>query len=131
MLELHFDPLGDAPDISAVIRSPKGTRKIQLILDAGSERTQLDRRTMQRLGYTEESTTRNVKARGVGGAEENGYMVRVPRIAFLGSVAENVEIAVFDMDYLGDKNMDGLLGWDFVRQFHLEMLGPEGILRVF
>ncbi len=58
-------------------------------------------------------------------------MVRVPRIAFLGSVAEDVEVAVFDMSYLGDKNIDGLLGWDFVRLFHLEMDGPSGLLKIF
>ena len=68
---------------------------------------------------------------GVGGAEEKGYMVCVPRLTFLGSFAENVELAIFDMDYLGNKNIDGLFGWDFVRLFHLEMDGPGGILKVF
>jgi len=99
MLEFHFDPNGDAPIVSGIISSPKGKRKIQLVFDTGAERTQLHRRTMQRLGYTEEIKTRNAKAVGVGGAEEKGYMVRVPRIAFLGSAAENVELAVFDMSY--------------------------------
>ena len=86
---------------------------------------------MQRLGYTEQVKTRDAKAVGVGGAEEKGYMVRAPRIAFLGSEAENVELAVFDMNYLGDRNIDGLLGWDFIRLLHLEMNGPAGVLKVF
>lgn len=131
MLEFHFDPFGDSPIVSAIISSPKGRRKVQLILDSGAERTQLHRRTMQRLGYTDQVKTRSAKARGVGGAEDDGYMVRVPQIAFLGSVVENVEVAVFDMDYLGDRQIDGLLGWDFIRLFHLEMNGPAGVLRVF
>jgi predicted aspartyl protease len=131
MLEFHFDPLADAPTISAIISSPKGKRKVQLIFDTGAERTQLRRRTMHRLGYSEEVKTRNAKAVGVGGAEEHGYMVRIPQLFFLGSFAENVELAVFDMDYLGNNNIDGLFGWDFVRLFHLEMDGPNGILKVF
>lgn len=131
MLEFHFDPQGDAPVISAIISSPKGRRKVQLILDTGAERTQLHRRTMSRLGYTETAKTRSAKAIGVGGSVENGYMIRVPSISFLGTVAENVEIAVFDMDYLGGKNIDGLIGWDFIRQFHIEMNGPKGNLKVF
>lgn len=131
MLEVHFDPTDKSPVILAIISSPKGKRKVQLVFDTGAELTQLHNRTMQRLGYTDTVKTRNARAIGVGGAEERGYMVRVPRIAFLGSFAEEVELAVFDMSYLRDRNIDGLLGWDFIRHFHLEMLGPEGILKVF
>ena len=110
MLELYFAPTDDSPVISAVISSPKGKRKIQLVFDTGAERTQLHNRTMQRLGYTEDVRTRTARAIGIGGAEEIGYMVRVPRIAFLGSFVESVELAVFDMSYLRDRNIDGLLG---------------------
>lgn len=131
MRELRFDPQGEAPIISAIISSPKGKRKVQLILDTGAERTQLHRRTMERLGYTEKVKTKIAKAIGVGGGHEEGYIVCIPRMSFLGSVVESVEIAVFDMDYLGDKNIEGLLGWDFIRQFHLEMDGPKGILKIF
>lgn len=131
MPEFNFNPLESTPIVSAVISSPKGKRKVRLILDTGAERTQFHRRTMQRLGHTESVKSKDALAIGVGGAKEQGYMVKVPQLAFLGSIAENVELAVFDMSYLGDKNIDGLLGWDFIRLLHLEMNGPKGSLKVF
>lgn len=131
MLEFQFDPKDDAPVIAAVLSSPKGKRKLQLVFDTGAERTQFHKRTMQRLGYTEEVKTRDAKAIGAGSAEEHGYMVQIPRLAFLGSVVEDVELAVFDLSYLGDRAIDGLLGWDFIRLFHLEMDGPKGVLKIY
>lgn len=102
-----------------------------MILDTGAERTQLHRRTMMRLGYTEELKTRSATAIGVGGATEAGYMVRIPRFLFLGSFVESLEVAVFDMTYLGEQHIDGLIGWDLIRLLHIEMDGPAGLLKVF
>lgn len=35
------------------------------------------------------------------------------------------------MKYLDDDAVDGLLGWDLIKHFHLEINGPEGALKVF
>lgn len=68
---------------------------------------------------------------GVAGKAEEGFIVKTDALFTLGTKIENVSIAAFPMHYLDDNAIDGLLGWDIIRNFHLEMTGPEGILNIY
>jgi len=43
------------------------------------------------------------------------------------------KLAMYQVNYQVNchVNWDGLLGWDVIRAFHLEMDGPTGLLKVF
>ena len=86
---------------------------------------------MTALGFREEEKTRAAFSVGVGGARERGFEVLVPRFFVLGRKFVETPISVFEMSYLESDRVDGLLGWDLIRQFHFELNGPAGILKVF
>lgn len=52
-------------------------------------------------------------------------MVNLQTLFILGSRAETFKVGVFEMQYLNSRRLDGLLGWDVIRAFHLKMIGPE------
>lgn len=129
--EYCFDPDAPWPVVRGVISGPKGALSIRLVLDSGAHRTQLNRGTMTALGFREEEKTRAAFSVGVGGARERGFEVLVPRFFVLGRKFVETPVSVFEMSYLASDRVDGLLGWDLIRQFHFELIGPAGILKVF
>lgn len=129
--EYCFDPDAPWPVVRGVISGPKGALSIRLVLDSGAHRTQLNRGTMTALGFREEEKTRAAFSVGVGGARERGFEVLVPRFFVLGRKFVETPVSVFEMSYLASDRVDGLLGWDLIRQFHFELVGPAGILKVF
>jgi hypothetical protein len=131
MHEFHFSPIDSTPIVGAVIVGPCGTRKVRLVFDTGAAVTQVHIPTMAKVGYSPTRKVADAAAIGGGGKEDQGYVVRVDKFAVLGAKMTDVPIAAFHMQYLDDDGIDGLLGWDMIRQFHLEMKGPEGVLIIF
>ena len=131
MRSFHFNPASRAPIVTALITGPRGTRKVRLIFDTGAELTQFHADTMHKIGYSSSDAVAKTNVIGAGGIEGNGYIVNLQKLFVLGSKAETFQVGVFEMKYLNAQRLDGLLGWDVIRAFHLEMIGPEGILKVF
>ena len=44
---------------------------------------------------------------------------------------DKLPVAVYDFDNLEQHGIDGLLGFDVIKQLHLEMNGPKGELVIF
>lgn len=131
MPSFHFNPRARAPIVSALVTGPKGTRKVRLIFDTGAEQTQFHADTIRKVGYSRRNVIAKANVIGVGGVESEGYVINLEKLFVLGSRAEGLNAAVFEMKHLNSRRLDGLLGWDVIRAFHLEMNGPEGILRMF
>ena len=66
----------------------------------------------------------------VGGVQE-GYVVRVAKLSVFGIDFQNLPVLVYDFDNFKEQGIDGLLGWDVIKAFHLEMDGPNGLLKIF
>jgi hypothetical protein len=131
MREFRFDPLQPQPLVTALITGPKGTRRVRLILDTGCFITHLHTATANRLGYGPGSALRPLAAVGVGGKESEGYEIRSEKLFVLAAKLEGVRLGIFDLTHLMKDGIDGLLGWDVIRAFHLEMVGPTGLLKIF
>lgn len=131
MHNFHFNPKGRAPIVTALITGPRGTRKVRLIFDTGAEMTQLHARTMNKVGYQQSDAVAKATVISAGGIESEGYVVPLQKLFVLGSKAETFRVGVYEMKHLDSRRLDGLLGWDVIRAFHLEMNGPEGLLKVF
>jgi hypothetical protein len=129
--DYRFDPDAPWPVVRGVISGPKGALSIRLVLDSGAHQTQLNRGTMNALGFREQDKTRDAFSVGVGGARERGFEVIVPRFFVLGRKFAETPVSVFEMPYLEGDRVDGLLGWDLIRQFHFELNGPAGVLKVY
>ena len=131
MRTFEFNPRSKAPIVSALISGPKGTRKVRLIFDTGAEMTQLNAARTNDIGYTHADAVAKAAVVGAGGVESEGYAISINSLIVLGSEAEHFKIAIFEMEHLQKERIDGLLGWDVIRAFHLEMDGPKGLLKVF
>lgn len=68
--------------------------------------------------------------RGVKGPIEDGYSLIPDRLFFLQKMFSAPTIAAFDLCEWAEDGIDGLLGFDLIRNFQLEMDGPRGLLRV-
>lgn len=131
MREYKFNPDSTLPIVGTLITGPKGTKKIRLVFDTGAVMTQLHDKTMASIGLPESTKIARADVIGVGGKEQEGYAVRVIRFFVMGARLEAPTIAAYDMSYLAGEGIDGLLGYDLIKHFHLEVNGPQGILRVF
>jgi hypothetical protein len=131
MRSFHFDPRSRAPIVTALISGPRGTRKLRLVFDTGAEMTQFHAARMHEVGYSQSDAVAKASVVGAGGIEAMGYVVNLQKFFVLGSKAEAFKVGVFEMQHLDSQRLDGLLGWDVIRAFHLEMVGPEGILKIF
>lgn len=131
MRNYRFNPDAPWPIVRCVLSGPKGAFSARLVLDSGAHNTQINRGTMTALGYLEKDKIRDAFSVGVSGAREKGFEVKVPKFFVLGRKFEDTALCVFDMKYLESDRVDGLLGWDLIRQFHFEMDGPQGVLKIF
>ena len=131
MRSFRFSPTSRAPIVTALITGPKATRKLRLIFDTGAATTQLHSEKMHEIGYAHNDAIAKARVVGVGGVEAEGYLVNLQKLFVLGCKAEALDVGVFEMPYLNSCRIDGLLGWDVIRAFHLEMHGPQGWLKIF
>jgi hypothetical protein len=65
------------------------------------------------------------------GDEQPGYLVRLDAPSVLGLRFENHPIAVYDFDNFRQHAIDGLLGFDVIKQIRLELDGPAAVLTVW
>ena len=131
MRSYRFNPTAPWPIVRCVLSGPRGALSARLVLDSGAHNTQINRGTMNALGFQEQHRTKDAYSVGVGGAREKGFEIMVPRFFVLGRKFEQTPICVFDMSFLARDRVDGLLGWDLIRLFHFDMDGPQGVLKVF
>jgi hypothetical protein len=131
MRTFHFNPRSRAPIVSALVTGPRGVRKVRLIFDTGAEVTQFSVDAMMKVGYPEPASLGKATVIGAGGVEAEGYQINLQGLFVLGAKAEALRVGVFEMSHLAARRLDGFLGWDVIRAFHLEMDGPSGVLNVF
>lgn len=112
----------------------KSDRKLKarakLAFDTGSALTQVDVDMIEDLGYSARNAIGTAGVKGpTGEATASGYIVKVSSLYLFGR--ELRDIPVLTYDFKNFPGLDGLLGWDVIKRLHLEMDGPNGVLKVF
>lgn len=130
MREYRFDPSGELPIVYAVLKGLRGQKKVALVLDTGCALTQIDHGILSIIGCGPENAVRSVSISGVVGTQDAAYVVELQGIRVLGERFDNYMVAGVDFSRWIPAGIEGLLGWDLVRKFHLEMDGPKGTLKV-
>ena len=128
---LKIDKDEPLPLVYAVIKGKRKERRVRLVFDTGAFMTQLSTMVVEELGYSARDGISEVVARGPSGPLDHGYTLKVGDFHVLGGRFSNLEIAAFDFNNLQADKIDGLLGFDIIRQLHLELNGPKGQLIVF
>jgi predicted aspartyl protease len=102
----------------AEVVGPTGrTTEARLVLDTGAAATTLTPRVIEKVGYTRREGFKRAKVHTAIG-EEHGYWVRVAEFTVLGVATPNFALTVFP---LGHKDIDGLVGMNFLRHFNFEV----------
>ena len=70
-----------------------------------------------------------MSVRGATGEAIEGYVVSIKRINVFGREFQDVPVLGYDFENFPE--IDGLLGFDVIKQLHLEMDGPAGLLRIY
>lgn len=126
-----FDRSNNTPIISARLFGNGNSLNVRLIFDTGAALTQLSTQIIDALGYSARDGIQEAVVSGPTGPLESGYTLRINEIVVLGKRIAQPVVAAFDFDHLENANIDGLLGFDLIKEFHLEMNGPNGELVVF
>ena len=104
--------------VEAVVVGPTGrTIEARLVLDTGAAATTLTPKVLEKVGYTRRDGFKRAKVHTAIG-EEHGYWVRVAEFTVLGVTTPNFALTVFP---LGHKDIDGLVGMNFLRHFNVEI----------
>ena len=87
------------------------------MLDTRAAATTLTPRVIEKVGYTRRDGFKKAKVHTAIG-EEHGYWLRVAELTVLGVTTPNFALTVFP---LGHKDIDGLVGMNFLRHFNFEV----------
>ena len=128
---IQFDRTQVIPVVDSRIHGPNKHRKVGLVFDTGSGITQVDTEFIERIGYSARDAVHVSGVQGAIGGVQEGYVVRVAKLSVFGIDFQNLPVLVYDFDNFKEQGIDGLLGWDVIKAFHLEMDGPNGLLKIF
>ena len=120
----------DIPIVKVILggNRKKSTRGM-LVFDMGLALTQLDIDLVETLGYSacDANGIRTVK--GPTGDAVEGYVFSMSSLLLFGKEVNNAQVLTYD--FKNFPAVDGLLGWDIIRLLHLELDGPNGLLKIF
>ena len=131
MKQFKVDTTQEIPIIPVLLQGPLGSKVVRLVFDTGCGLTQINTPVIEALGYSAVDAQEMVTAIGPAGPIQTGYSLNLSRLLVLGTKFESVKVAAYDFDFAADFSADGLLGFDLIKQFHLEMNGPKGLLSIY
>ena len=127
----NFDRTQDIPIVDAIIFGPITHERVRLVFDSGCGLTQIDTGLIESIGYSASNAKRTMSVRGPVGDEVQGYVVGLESFKLFGYSISNLEVGVYDFDNFAHFGIDGLLGFDLIKQMHFELNGPHGLLKIF
>jgi hypothetical protein len=127
---VRFDPGGDIPLVDAVLKGPRARARARPVFDTGAAKTQIDSGFAENLGYSARHAIETTSVLGPAGDEQSGYLIRLETLSVLGLRARDLLVAIYDFENFGRYQIDGLLGFDVIRQVRLELDGPAGLLTI-
>ena len=131
MQVISFDRTQDIPVVDVIVSGPRSYERVRLVFDSGCGKTQIHTGVMESIGYSARLATRRITVRGPVGDEVEGYVVELQDFKLFGHSISGLEVGVYDFDNFSNFGIDGLLGFDLIKQMHFELNGPAGILKIF
>lgn len=126
-----FDTSEPLPLVYAKVKGRLRKRPVRLVFDTGAFMTQITTTVIEELGYSARDGENRISAYGPSGPIDEGYAVKVEHLELFGKKFEGLIVAAYDFSNLEAEGIDGLLGFDVIKQLHLEMNGPKGELIIF
>ena len=67
---------------------------------------------------------------GAAGERQEGFLVGIKEFQLFGISFADMDVAAHDFSKFSRYGIDGLLGFDVIKQLRFELDGPEGILKI-
>ncbi len=113
--------------VEAVVAGKNARRtKARLVVDTGSSATTLTPKVVHRIGYSRRDAYKDATVTTAVG-EERGYWIHVAALDVLGVATPDFPITVFP---LGHRDIDGLVGMNFLRNFNFEIRPVESLIHL-
>lgn len=112
--------------VEAEVVGPARTWGARLVLDTGAAATTLTPQVVEKIGYSRRDGYKKAKVHTAIG-EEHGYWLRVAEFTVLDVATPNFALTVFP---LGHKDIDGLVGMNFLRHFNFEIRPAERLIHL-
>lgn len=125
MICYRFNRSSEIPIVTARISGPRSSRLLRLVFDTGAGISQIDEVAAEAIGFSNEFSIGDVRVKGAAGVVQNGYKLKIPKIEVFSRGVRNATIAVFDYSGWNKYRIDGVLGFDLIKNFHIEMNGPK------
>lgn len=119
------------PTTSARLVGRMKSKRVRLIFDTGAATTQINTSVIDALGYSAIEGIERIAAYGPAGPIQEGYSLRVEKLRVFGKEFSLPVLSVYDFDNYSGSAVDGLLGFDLIRQMDLELKGNRGELIVY
>src|SRR5262245_44566917 len=107
--------------VEAEVVGPLRTAEARLVLDTGAAATTLTPNVIEKIGYSRRDGFKKARVH-TAIAEGHGYWLRVAEFAVLDVTTPSFAVTVFP---LGHKDIDGLVGMNFLRHFNFEVRPAE------
>ncbi len=117
--------------VDALVFGPRKHERVKLVFDSGCGKTQIDTGVIESIGYSAKDSIGVTIVKGPSGDTQEGYLVKAKDFQLFGISFENMEIGAHDFDQFSKYEIDGLLGFDVIKQLRFELDGPEGLLKIF
>ena len=112
--------------VEAEVVGPTRTWGARLVLDTGAAATTLTPQVVEKIGYSRRDGYKKAKVHTAIG-EEHGYWLRVAEFSVMAVATPNFALTVFP---LGHKDIDGLVGMNFLRHFNFEIRPEERLIHL-
>lgn len=122
------DPL---PIIRSTIVGPSFSIRVGLVVDSGAAVTQIDGGVLRHVGYDASYITGQMIVKGVEiGPGRRADVFKILNLSVFGKRLRGIKVAAYDFREWHAFGIHGLLGFDLIRKFNLELRGPAGLLIV-
>ena len=128
---IQFDRQSPLPIIDARIYGPRKSHKVRLVFDTGAQFSIIDTGLIEDIGYSARDARHVSCVLSASGASQDGYLLEIKALGFFGRKRRGVFVGAFDFEHFVQFGANGLLGFDLIKQLHLELDGPHGVLKIF
>ena len=127
---VHFDREQSIPIVGVRIFGPTDWAKARLVFDTGSEFTIIDTELIESIGYSARDGTEIASVQGATEDRQSGYMLKLKQFLMFGLRFNDLTVGAFDFAHFSRFGVDGVIGFDLIKRLHLEMDGPNGVLKI-
>ena len=128
---VKFDRTQEIPVVRGVLSGKHEKIVVKLAFDSGAGLTQFHTPIIEALRYSITDALEIRHFYGPTGETQSGYTLAAAQFEIFGIKFPQLVIGAYDMENLVATGIDGLLGFDLIKQMHFEMNGPQGELTVF